>query len=247
MKKIYTRREFEELRREWADEMYDDKALQDKALEVFTEADRHNWIHQTTWMGEPSLQTPEDLITFQEIIYATQPEYIIEVGVAWAGSVLFYATLMEILDKGKIIGIDIFIPDDLKERIMNHKLAHRIELIEKSSIDEDTFNYVKNKIGDSRNVMVHLDSDHTCDHVYKELKLYEELVGKGNYLICGDTMVEYFPVQKHRPRDWKPGNSPKTALDMFLQENDRFEVDLTFDKKRLMTNQPGGYLKCIKD
>ena len=246
MKKIYTREEFESAREQWAEDLDQNQELQDKALDVFVAADKHNWIHQTTWMGEPSLQTPEDLITFQEIIFKTRPEYLVEVGVAWAGSLLFYATIMEAIGKGKIIGIDIFMPDDLKERIMAHPLSHRIELLNVSSIDSRTLELLKEKVKGTTDVMVHLDSDHTCEHVLKELKLYQSLVGEGHYMVCGDTIIEYFPDQKHRPREWSRGNSPKTALDLFLEDNDRFEVDRSYDKKRLMSNQPGGYLKCTK-
>jgi cephalosporin hydroxylase len=91
LKKIYSRSEFEDARNKWAENMDQDQSLKNKALDVFIEADRHNWIHQTSWLGEPSLQTPEDLITFQEIIFRTKPDFLLEVGVAWAGSLLFYA------------------------------------------------------------------------------------------------------------------------------------------------------------
>ncbi len=73
------------------------------------------------------------------------------------------------------------------------------------------------------------------------------MVGRGFYLVCGDTLVEYIPEQTHRPRPWGPGNNPKTALDAFLQECDRFEIDESLSDKLLFTCNPGGYLRCIKD
>jgi len=96
-------------------------------------------------------------------------------------------------------------------------------------------------------VMVVLDSNHTHDHVLKELELYSPLVGKGHYLVCGDTVVEYIPKQTHRPRPWGPGNNPKTALDSFLKENQRFEVDKEIENKLLFTCNPGGYLLCREE
>jgi cephalosporin hydroxylase len=71
-------------------------------------------------------------------------------------------------------------------------------------------------------------------------------VSKGNYLICGDTVVEYLPEQKHRPRPWGPGNNPKTALDVFLKENKRFEMDSTIENKLLLSCNPTGYLVAKK-
>lgn len=245
---MYTREEFEAMRLEKAKEMAADKALSRDAYNVFARADQHNWIHQTNWMGEPSLQTPQDLILFQEMIFKTKPRYIIEVGVAWAGSVLFYATLAEAMGiECDIIGIDIYIPDDLKERIYSHPIAKRIHLINASSIEQSTISKVKEIIGEHKNILVHLDSHHSHDHVLAELSLYSPLVGKGYYLVCGDTVVEQIPEQTHRPRPWGKGNNPKTALDEFMRTNSRFIVDMEIDNKILFSNQPGGYLICVKD
>lgn len=246
-KEIISREEFERRRGKWANDFDADLELRQRALEVFVQADKHNWIHQTNWLGEPCLQTPEDLITFQEIVFQTRPRFIIEVGVAWAGSLLFHGSMMQLLGGSKVIGIDIFIPDDLKERIYRHDVSQRIELIDAASTESTTVEKVTALLGDSKEVMVHLDSNHTCNHVLEELHLYSPLVGKGQYLICGDTIIEQIPSQTHRLRPWGPGNNPQTALNIFLKEQNRFEVDRQFDKKRLLVNQPGGFLRCICD
>jgi cephalosporin hydroxylase len=243
-----TREEFEEERVKWAEKMADDSALRHKSLEVLTDADRYNWIHQTSWFGEPLLQVPQDMFALQEIIFKTRPRFIIEVGVAWGGSLLFYSTLMEVLGGERIIAIDIYIPDDLKQRINAfEKLAERITWINGSSIETSTLDEVKALLGGSRDVLIILDSNHTHEHVLEELRLYSPLVGKGKYLVCGDTVVEYMPEQTHRPRPWGPGNNPKTALDAFLKENKRFEVDKSIENKLLFTCNPGGYLECCED
>ena len=95
--------------------------------------------------------------------------------------------------------------------------------------------------------MVILDSYHTHQHVLKELRLYSPFIGKGFYLVCGDTILDYIPWQKHRPRAWGPGNNPKTALEQFLKENNRFKPNKAIEDKLLFTCNPGGYLKCRKD
>src|SRR2546428_5531822 len=76
---MYTREEFEALRRQSAKEMSDDPALRRAALAVLASADRYHWIHQTNWFGEPVLQLPQDMFAFQEIIFRTRPRFIIEV------------------------------------------------------------------------------------------------------------------------------------------------------------------------
>src|SRR6185436_12967210 len=180
---MHTREEFEELRIKWAAEMAADDELRQRSLKVLTDADEYNWIHQTTWFGEPILQVPQDMFALQEVIFKTRPKFIVEVGVAWGGSLLFYSTLMEVLGGERIIAIDVYLPEDLKKRVSTFgKLADRISWIEGSSIDPGTINQVKDLIGDSREVMVVLDSNHTHDHVLSELQLYSPLVGKGHYL-----------------------------------------------------------------
>ena len=89
--------------------MAQDKELVRDALDVKVRAGRCHWIHQTTWFGEPILQPPQDMFALQEIIFKTRPKFIIEVGVAWGGSLIFYSTLMEVLGGERIIGIDIYI------------------------------------------------------------------------------------------------------------------------------------------
>ena len=42
---------------------------------------------------------------------------IVEVGVAWGGALLFYSTLMSCLGGDRILGVDTFIPADLRDRL----------------------------------------------------------------------------------------------------------------------------------
>lgn len=246
-KTIITKEEFLQINEQAAHEMRLDQELQSKALEVLVEADRHHWIHQTTWFGEPLLNLPQDMFAIQDIIWRTRPEFIIEVGVAWGGGMLFEATLLEILGGQKVIGIDIFIPPDLRQRLASHgKLSERLVLIEGDSTAPDTLSQVKKLLGGSRKVLVILDSYHTHEHVLNELRSYAPLVEKDQYLICGDTIVEYIPPQLHRTRPWGPGNNPATAVKEFLAESDRFVVDERIDQRLLLSCHPGGYLQAVK-
>lgn len=245
--KILSREEFRALQKRSAAEMAADTKLGEDSLDVLFRADQHRWIHQGTWLGEPVLNLPQDMFALQEIIFKTRPEFIIEIGVAWGGSLLFYSTLLEVLGGGEIIGVDIFIPDDLKSRLNSHgKLSERIHLLNGSSIEQETVDKVKAITGDSRKTMILLDSNHTHEHVYRELQLYSPLVEKGYYLICGDTIVEDLPDQDYRDRPWGPGNNPKTALNAFMNETNRFEVDAELENKLLFTCNPGGYLRCVE-
>ena len=58
MKKIYTRNEYHTHLTDSAKEMSLDKELKIDALNLITKADKYNWIHQTTWFGEPIINLP---------------------------------------------------------------------------------------------------------------------------------------------------------------------------------------------
>jgi cephalosporin hydroxylase len=135
----------------------------------------------------------------------------------------------------------------LRQRLSNHgKLSERLVLIEGSSTAAETLDQVKTLLGGSRKVLVILDSYHTHEHVLNELRSYAPFIEKGQYLICGDTVVERIPLQLHRTRPWGPGNNPATAVKEFLSETDRFAVDEKIDQRLLLSCHPGGYLQAVK-
>jgi len=246
VKKIITKKQYFELNKTFAKKMQKDKKLINKASKFFVEADKYRWLYQFSWMGEPIINLTTDMFAIQEIIYKTKPKNIIEIGVAWGGSLLFYAFLQKFFSNGNVIGVDIFIPRDLRQRINNHnKKLNNISLIKGSSLDSNVINKVKKMIKDKNNLVI-LDSHHTHEHVIKELNIYSDLVGRGNYLICCDTIVNRIPEQKHRKRDWGPKNNPETALKEFLNKNKRFKIDKDIDKKILLSNHPSGYIYAIK-
>lgn len=243
MRKIITKKQFLALNQKAAKEMQRNSKLISEAKNILVKADRYRWFHQNSWMGEPLLNLPQDMFALQEIIYKTKPDYIIETGVAWGGSLLFSASMLELMGGKKVIGIDIYIPKNLRLRLAKkEKLFSRIKLINGSSTENHTIQQVKRIIGKSKKVMVILDSFHTHDHVLEELRRHAPFVSKGFYMICGDTIVESIPEQGHRPRPWGPGNNPATALQEFLKTNKRFAVDRDIDAKLLFTCHPGGYL-----
>ena len=120
-KEIISKDEFVDINIKAADAMSKDQNLQNDAKNVLIKADEHRWIHQGSWLGEPLLNLPQDMVALQDIIWRTKPDFIIEVGVAWGGGILFEAMLLDYIDGKKVIGLDIFIPSDLRKRIMNHK------------------------------------------------------------------------------------------------------------------------------
>jgi cephalosporin hydroxylase len=191
-------------------------------------------IHEAFWLGVPALKCPLDCWVYQEIIFRTRPEIIIETGVCFGGSTLYLASILDIVGSGSIIGIDI----DLSKVYNIVKKHPRVTLIEGNSADPVVLNKVKARCN-GRKTMAILDSDHNAEHVLKEMVSYSEVVTSGSYIICEDTNLNGNPV--FSPIPYNPG--PKEAVEMFLEKNaDQWEIDGNCEKF-LMTCNPGGFLK----
>ena len=225
-----------------------DKDVQALSRIWVREIARHRYAYNFTWMGRPLIQFPQDMVAMQEIIWATRPDVLIETGVAHGGSLIYYASLFELLGgEGIVIGVDVDIRQHNRSEIEAHPMSKRIRLVQGSSIEGETLTAVKQHLAGRRRIMVVLDSNHTHAHVLRELQLYAPLVTKGCYLVVFDTLLEDMPVDLIADRPWGPGNSPKTAVWEFLKSNDRFEIDHDIEHKLLITVAPDGYLRCLKD
>jgi cephalosporin hydroxylase len=225
-----------------------DAPLREASLRWMLDTAKHKYTYNFTWMGRPIIQFPQDILAMQEIIWRTKPDLIVETGIAHGGSIVFYASMLELLGgTGKVIGIDIEIRPHNRAAIEAHPMARRISMVEGSSTDERTVRRVRELAKGYERVMVVLDSNHTHDHVRRELELYSPLVRCGGYLVVFDTAVEMVPAELFPDRPWGPGNNPMTAVREFLATNDRFVIDEDFDHKLLISVAPSGYLRCIRD
>jgi cephalosporin hydroxylase len=147
---------------------------------------------------------------------------------------------------GMVVGVDVDIRSSNRLAIEGHALAHRIVMIEGSSTDPDVAEEVRQHAKGRSRVVVMLDSNHTHDHVLRELELYSPLVEPGGYIIVFDTVVEELPPDLYPGRPWSTGNNPATAVMTFLAKNARFEVDHEIEEKLQITVARGGYLKCVE-
>ncbi len=213
----------------------------------FARVSKLEYSYHFSWLGRPIIQFPQDIIAMQELIWRTRPELIVETGVARGGSLIFYASMLELLGNGSVVGIDIDIRPQNRVEIEKHPMAHRIAMLDGSSIDQAIVDSVRRHADGRGSVLVVLDSMHTHDHVLRELELYSPFVRKGGYLVVFDTIIEDMPTSFSEGRPWGPGNSPKTAVREFLAESARFEVDQEIENKLLISVAPGGYLKCVMD
>lgn len=225
-----------------------DAAFKALSREWFDASVRHKYSYNFSWMGRPIIQHPQDIVAMQEIIWKVQPDLIVETGIAHGGSLIFHASMLELLGGDRqVLGVDIEVRPHNRQAIEAHPMFRRITMLEGSSVDPAIFSQVQAFAGKYNNILVILDSNHSHDHVLAELNLYAQLVKKGGYLVVLDTVVEDMDQALIGNRPWSKGNSPKTAVWEFLKRNDRFEIDRDFEAKLVFTSAPDGWLKCVKN
>lgn len=240
--------EFEQRNKEMTDRMAADEGLRERVSTVFQEANAYEYSYHFRWMGRPIIQYPQDILAVQEIIWDVKPDLIIETGIAHGGSLILSASILKLIGNGgHVVGIDIDIRKHNRKAIEEHPMFPGITLLEGSAISDEIAAQVREIAAGKKTVMVFLDSNHTHEHVMRELELYSPLVTKGSYLVVFDTVIEDLPAGSFPNRPWDKGDNPKTAVWEFLKTTARFEIDRDLENKLLLTVAPDGYLKCVAD
>ncbi len=182
------------------------------------------------WLGYPIWQNVQDLWTIQETIVEIKPELLIECGTNKGGSSRFYAHLMDMLGQGSIITVDV-------QKM--HNLSHpRITYLIGSSVAPKILDVVKQKVAACKGpIMVILDSDHSEQHVAKELEAYTPFVTRGSYCLVQDGVIDTLSTFGGA----RPG--PLPAIESFMRQTKDFEVDEERCSRFLITHHPKGWLK----
>ena len=226
-------------------------------------------------LGRPIIQFPQDMVAMQELIWQVKPNLIIETGIAHGGSLILSASMLAMIDyceaaeagktldpaasRRRVLGLDIDIRTHNRAAIEAHPLAHKIDMIQGSSITPDIITQVHEHAKGYERILVCLDSHHTHEHVLAELEAYAPLVSPDSYCVVFDTIIEDMPDDMFPDRPWGKGNNPKTAVREYLRrlkEEVRtaadgaplhFEIDKMIENKLLITVAPEGYLKRINE
>ena len=183
----------------------------------------------STYQGIPTLKNPLDFWIYQEILWETRPEIIIEIGNFHGGSALALAHACDNLGAGRVIGIDAT-HDNIDPRVAVHP---RDMLITGDA--NEMYSIVERQVGGNRSVMVIEDSAHTYENTLKVLQTYSPLVGVGKYFIVEDSIC-------HHGLDVGPTPGPYEAVEAFVVMNKQFTVDRTKEAYGITWN-PKGYLK----
>jgi cephalosporin hydroxylase len=250
-----------------------DARLEKSTREWMNRANAHKYSYHFELLGRPIIQYPQDMVAMQELIWQVKPDLIIETGIAHGGSLVLSASMLALLDyceavaagqmldphatRRRVLGIDIDIRPHNRAAIEVHPMAHRIDMIEGSSIAAEVIAQVHEIAKGYERILVCLDSNHTHEHVLAELEAYAPLVSRDSYCVVFDTVVEDLPDDMFPDRPWGKGDNPKTAVWEYLRRlkhEDRaavdgaplnFAIDKSIEHKLLITVAPDGYLKRV--
>ena len=226
------------------------KNLKKYAHKFFLESYPIKYSYNYSFFGRPIIQYPQDIVALQEIIFKTKPDLIIETGIAHGGSLILCSSMLNLLNiyekkKRMVLGIDIDIRKKNMKAIKNHPFNNLIKMIQGSSVDESVVKKVEKITKKFKRILVILDSNHTHEHVLRELNYYSKFVSKKSYCLVFDTILNDIPNQLMRNRPWNKKNNPKTAVKKFLKNNKKFIIDREFESKNVITCMPDGLLKRI--
>ena len=208
------------------------------------------YVYSFTWLGRPIIQLPDDMIRLQEIIYRLKPDVIIETGIAHGGSLIYSASLCQLMGTGRVIGVDIEIRPHNRQAIEAHPLSTYIKMFEGSSVDAGVVQSVRDEIKPGESTIVLLDSCHTADHVLAELEAYAPMVTPGSYIVAMDGIMQDVVGAPRTAPDWIT-NNPQTAVNEFLKTHPEFVLEeplIPFNEGTAtdrVTYWPNAYLKRI--
>jgi cephalosporin hydroxylase len=251
---------------------YANSEMAQSAAEFMRLSTQPKYSYNFSWMSRPIIQYPQDIVAMQELIWQIKPDLIIETGIAHGGSLVMSASILSLIDyceavennlslvpiecRRRVLGVDIDIRAHNRAAIEAHPMAHRIDMLQGSSISSEIIDSVYKYAADFQNILVCLDSNHTEEHVLAELEAYAPLTSRGSYCCVFDTIIENLPGGMY-DRPWDKGNNPKTAVGKYLAalaakgaadrkgEALKFRVDTEMDNKLLISVAPGGYLQRL--
>jgi cephalosporin hydroxylase len=232
----------------------------------------HDWMAKAAefrysqhfeWLGRPVFRHPQDLMALQQLVWEVQPDLIVETGVARGGSLVFAASMLELLARcggnpgGMVLGIDSDIREHNRAAILAHPMAGRIRMFQGSSISRTVADEVQAYARNFSRVMVCLDSHLTDAHLLQELKLYAALVSRGSYCVVFSAATANASGQASSGKRSSNAASPGSAAFEFLRSLEShpskgidgeplvYQIDTHAADRLLITGAPGGFLQRI--
>ena len=241
--------DFRKMRDLWRVEMGSDEVLRTEAIGLTIASNSYNYGYQWEWCGVPIIRHPDDIVLQQEIMWELKPKKIIETGIARGGSLVLSTSLQNLYRKdGGVLGLDIQILEHTINSLAPWMENNQVSILECDSTSDRAKTAVTEFIGGEPepNLLI-LDSNHSHDHVLKELFNLAPLLNKGSVVIVADTIIQEMPTNTYENRPWNKNSNPLSAVNEFLTINSSFERDMRYSKRSLMGECRDGILRKTND
>lgn len=176
-----------------------------------------------SWLGYRILQLPEDVLRLQEVVYTLRPDVIVETGIYQGGSTVFFASLCQLMGKGRVVSVELSFQPGVRQALESHPSASRIKLFAGDSCSPHIFSRIAEETAGAGSVLVFLDSNHSKAHVARELALYSRLVTVGSYIIAADGTMQVLADTPKGDLSWHQDN-PAAAAREFAAEHPEFRL-----------------------
>ena len=243
-------RAFRRLREDWRNSLASDEVLRRQAVDLQLNADTHQYTYLREWCGVPVIRLPDDIVVLQEIIFSEKPDAVIEVGIARGGGLVLNASLMQMSGLvPRVLGVDIAIHRHTRTAIEGSRFARSIEMWEGDSTSEAAQQKVAAFVQETSSTepkhLLILDSNHTEEHVLRELQLLANLLPVNSLVLVADTLIEEFPHGHYQNRSWDVGNNPMTAVNKFLELNLDFSRETLLGRRALISEFRDGIIRKV--
>jgi len=183
--------------------------------------------------GIRTMRSPMDSWVYQQIIWETRPDVLIEIGNKWGGSALMFSHIFNNMELDtRIIGVD------LRHEILNEKTRAIPNSVWIEGDAIEMYSHVAALIKPGEKVMIMEDSAHTYDVTLAILNEYHGLVTPGQYFVIEDG------IMNHGLKKRDPAFNAYKACEDFAKNHPEFEIDRARELF-VITYNPKGYLRRV--
>ena len=192
---------------------------------------------------------PEDLRTYEHLLWADRPDTVIEIGTQYGASALWFRDRLRtlesygLIDEPRVVSVDINQSDArLNLERVDPNYAESIHLIEADVREPAVADEVAGLVG--KRCLVVEDSAHDYDTTYAALTAFSRFVPVGGYLIVEDGSVDVEALRI--ADDWPHG--VLQALRDWLASDEGRKFELRRDLELYgITSHPSGFLQRRPD
>lgn len=177
-------------------------------------------------------KNPYDLSRYTQIINSTLPTLVIETGTDTGASADWFAD--------HVLAV-VTIDTDKSKFCMPKRFD--VECLYGSSTSSAVFNLVQSLAAKHR-VMVSLDSDHSEEHVRREIELYAPLVSLGCYLVIEDGIFDLLPCGFDKGYNANAG--VLKAIEATMLNRPDFARDFALEGMFPITGSPAGWWRRVQ-